>query len=169
MMIEGEAAIGPEKLREIERLLFRQAECLDTRQWQAFIALFTPEGLYWMPASPEQTTGEGVPSIFYEDRDLMTVRMKRLDHPHAWSQKTEWGTSHVIGNIIVEAHDRAAGAVTVRSRFHMMEFRNDTSRHFAGRYTHHLKATPEGYRITLQRVDMVNAQGPYDYVLQAWV
>jgi hypothetical protein len=25
------------------------------------------------------------------------------------------------------------------------------------------------YRIKLQRVDMVNGQGPYDYVLQVWV
>ena len=46
-----------------------------------------------MPAAPEQTTGEGVPSIFYEDRNLMTVRMKRVTHPHAWSQSPMWGTS----------------------------------------------------------------------------
>jgi benzoate/toluate 1,2-dioxygenase subunit beta len=169
MSIVAEPSIAPERLREIELLLYRQAECLDERQWQGFIDLFAPDGIYWMPASPEQTTGDGVPSIFYEDRNLMTVRMKRLDHPRAWSQKTEWGTSHVIGNIVVERHDRQTGDVAVRSRFHMMEFRNDTTRHFAGRYRHHLQATPDGYRIELQRVDMVNGQGPYDYVLQAWV
>ena len=51
----------------------------------------------------------------------------------------------------------------------MMEFRNDATRHFAGSYVHHLKKTKHGHRIKLQRVDMVNAQGPYEYVLQAWV
>jgi hypothetical protein len=50
-----------------------------------------------------------------------------------------------------------------------MEFRNDATRHFAGSYIHHLKRTKNGWRIGRQRVDMVNAQGPYDYVLQAWV
>jgi benzoate/toluate 1,2-dioxygenase beta subunit len=169
MSIIAEPGIAAERLRDIELLLYRQAECLDTRQWQGFIDLFTPDGIYWMPASPDQTTGDGVPSIFYEDRDLMTVRMKRLDHPRAWSQKTEWGTSHLVGNIVIERHDRQSGDVTVRSRFHMMEFRNDNSRQFAGSYVHHLKATPDGYRIKLQRVDLVNGQGPYDYVLQAWV
>jgi len=161
-------AAGGDVQRQIEQLLYRQAECLDTKDWQAFIDLFTEDGLYWMPASPDQTTGDGVPSIFYEDRDLMTVRMRRIGHPRAWSQKTEWGTSHVVGNITVDDID-AAGNAVVRSRFHMMEFRNDVSRHFAGSYVHHLKKTKDGYRIHRQRVDMVNAQGPYDYVLQAWV
>jgi benzoate/toluate 1,2-dioxygenase beta subunit len=169
MSMVAEPGIAPDRLRAIELLLYRQADCLDNRQWQGFIDLFSPEGIYWMPASPDQTTGDGVPSIFYEDRNLMMVRMKRLGHPRAWSQKTEWGTSHIVGNIVIDQHDRASGDVTVRSRFHMMEFRNDTSRHFAGSYVHHLKSTPDGYRIALQRVDMVNGQGPYDYVLQAWV
>jgi hypothetical protein len=42
-------------------------------------------------------------------------------------------------------------------------------RHFAGSYRHHLKRTTDGLKIKLQRVDMVNAQAPYEYVLQVWV
>jgi benzoate/toluate 1,2-dioxygenase beta subunit len=62
-----------------------------------------------------------------------------------------------------------AGEAVVRSRFHMMEFRRDVTRHFAGSYLHHLRRTAGGWRIRMQRVDMVNAQGSYDYVLQVWV
>jgi benzoate/toluate 1,2-dioxygenase subunit beta len=57
----------------------------------------------------------------------------------------------------------------VTSRFHLAELRRDTLRHFAGRYEHHLRLRDGRYEIALQRVDMVNAQAPYDYVLQAWV
>jgi benzoate/toluate 1,2-dioxygenase beta subunit len=156
-------------LRDVEQLLYRQADCLDGKNWQDFIELFTEDGTYWMPAAPEQTTGDGVPSIFWEDRNLMTVRAKRLTHPRAWSQKTAWGTNHVVGNVVLSKEDLSSGDVVARSRFHMMEFRNDTTRHFAGSYIHHLKKTKDGYRIKLQRVDMVNAQGLYEYVLQAWV
>ena len=159
---------GHDTLRDVEQLLYRQAECLDGKRWQDFIELFTEDGTYWMPAEPQQTTGDGVPSIFWEDRNLMTVRLKRLTHPRAWSQKTAWGTNHVVGNVTIEKED-ANGDLVVRSRFHMMEFRNDTTRHFAGSYIHHLKKTKAGHRIKLQRVDMVNAEGPYEYVLQAWV
>ena len=156
-------------IREIEQFLYRQAECLDARDWQGFIELFTDDGIYWVPADPSQTTGDGVPSIFYEDRDLMTVRMRRLGHPRAWSQKTDWGTNHVVSNVVVERVDPKAGEIHVRSRFHMVELRRDELRHFAGTYRHRLKRTAKGFRIKLQRVDMVNSQAPYEYVLQVWV
>ncbi len=156
-------------LREVEQFLYRQAELLDEKRWEDFIGLFADDGKYWMPAAPEQTTGEGVPSIFYEDRNLMTVRMKRVTHPHAWSQSPMWGTSHLVSNIAIEREDPRTGELTVRSRFHMMEFRRDASRHFAGTYRHQLVRENGTYRIKLQRVDMVNGQGPYDYVLQVWV
>ena len=45
----------------------------------------------------------------------------------------------------------------------------DQSRHFAGSYIHRLVKGADGYRIALQRVDMVNGEGMYEYVLQAWV
>jgi len=161
------AANGGDTLRAVEQFLYRQADHLDRRQWDAFIDLFADDGVYWVPASPDQTTGEGVPSIFYEDRDLMRVRMKRVTHPHAWSQVPDWGTNHIVSNVAIE---REAGReLVVRSRFHMMEFRRDQTRHFAGSYIHHLRRTPDGFRIRLQRVDIVNGQGPYDYVLQVWV
>jgi 3-phenylpropionate/cinnamic acid dioxygenase small subunit len=156
-------------LRAIEQFLYRQAELLDGRRWAEFIDLFAADGVYWAPASPEQSTGDGVPSIFWEDRDLMRVRMKRVMHPHAWSQSPDWGTNHLVANVMIASEDAKTGIIVVRSRFHMMEFRRDVSRHFAGSYVHHLRRAGDGFEIKLQRVDMVNGQGPYDYVLQVWV
>lgn len=162
-------AVPLETQRAVEQFLYRQAELLDTKQWQGFIDLFAPDGIYWAPAHPAQVTGDGEPSIFFEDRDLMTIRMKRILHPRAWSQKTEWLTNHVVSNVVIEDHDAAGGAVTCRSRFHLMEFRRDAVRHFGGAYTHRLVKAGGDYRIKLQRVDMVNGEGTYEYVLQAWV
>jgi 3-phenylpropionate/cinnamic acid dioxygenase small subunit len=154
-------------LREVEQFLYRQSAALDEKRWQDFIDHFAEDGVYWMPAQPEQTTWEGVPSIFAEDRNLMRVRMLRLTHPHAWSQAPLWGTNHVVGNVMLEKE--SGDEIVARSRFHMMEFRRDQNRHFAGSYLHHLRRTRSSFEIKLQRVDMVNAQGSYDYVLQAWV
>jgi 3-phenylpropionate/cinnamic acid dioxygenase small subunit len=154
-------------LREIEQLLYRQSELLDNKLWQDYIDLFAEDGVYWMPVAPEQTEWEGSPSIFAEDKHMMEVRMGRVTHPTAWSQAPMWGTSHVIGNVVIEAEQR--GEWVVRSRFHMMELRRDTVRHFGGTYRHTLIRERGQLRIKLQRVDMVNAQAPYDYVLQVWV
>jgi benzoate/toluate 1,2-dioxygenase subunit beta len=152
----------------VEQFLYRQAELLDAKRWQDWIELFAEDGVYWMPADPAHTTWEGMPAIFAEDRNLMTVRMKRVLHPDAWSQRPLWGTNHLVSNVVIQQAEEPDDLV-VRSRFHMMELRRDDLRHFAGSYTHHLKSTADGYRIKLQRVDMTNAQAAYDYVLQVWV
>ena len=153
---------------DVEQLLYRQADLLDTRQWQDWIDLFTPDGIYWMPPDASYKTWDGQPAIFAEDRNLMQVRMGRVLHPDAWSQRPQWGTNHVVSNVTI---GKAAknGDLVVRSRFHMLEMRRDDIRHFAGQYTHQLKKAKSGYRIKLQRVDMTNAQAAYDYVLQVWV
>ena len=152
---------------EIEQFLYRQSELLDSKQWQDWIDLFTPDGVYWMPPAPEYKTWEGQPAIFAEDKNLMTVRMNRVLHPDAWSQRPLWETNHVVSNVVVTRN--SSKGIMVKSRFHMMELRRDDVRHFAGSYLHELVKTRTGYRIKLQRVDMTNAQAAYDYVLQVWV
>ena len=65
------------------------------------------------------------------------------------------------------------GDVTVRSKFHCSEYLRYEVRHFAGKYRHDLvRAADEdgdSYRIRLQRVDLLNAEGPFDYVIQWWL
>jgi benzoate/toluate 1,2-dioxygenase beta subunit len=152
----------------VEQFLYRQAELLDSKQWKEWVDLFTDDGIYWMPPERSYTTWDGTPAIFAEDKNLMNVRMGRVLHPDAWSQRPLWGTNHVVSNVQVLSED-SKGNVEARSRFHMMELRRDDVRHFAGSYLHKLKKTGDGYRIQLQRVDMTNAQAAYDYVLQVWV
>ena len=153
--------------REIEHFLYHQSELLDAKQWQDYIDLFADDGVYWMPVTPEQTEWEGSPSIFAEDKYMMEVRMGRVMHPTAWSQVPMWGTSHVIGNVVIESE--SPGEWIVRSRFHMMELRRDSVRHFGGTYRHTLVRDGDQLKIKLQRVDMFNGQAPFDYVLQVWV
>jgi len=81
---------------------FHQSELLDDKQWGAYIDLFAAEGIYWMPAAPEQTEWLDSPSIFAEDKRMMEIRMGRVTQPNAWSQAPQWGTSHLVGNVVIE-------------------------------------------------------------------
>ena len=152
---------------QVEQFLYKQADLLDRKEWQAWIDLFAPDGIYWMPPDASYKTWDGQPAIFAEDKNLMNVRMGRVLHPDAWSQRPQWGTNHVVSNVVIEKS--SPKEVLVRSRFHMMEMRRDDIRHFAGSYSHQLVKAKGGWRIKLQRVDMTNAQAAYDYVLQVWV
>jgi 3-phenylpropionate/cinnamic acid dioxygenase small subunit len=153
--------------RQVEQFLFFQAELLDTKSWQAYIELFAEEGVYWMPARPEQTEWLDSPSIFAEDKQLMTVRMGRITHPNAWSQAPLWQTNHVLGNVVIE--ELTETRLRVRSRFQVLELRRDVLRSLAGVYRHTLLRHAQDFKIELQRVDLMNAQAPFDYTIQAWV
>ena len=154
--------------REVEQFLYRQAELLDGKHWQGFIDLFAADGVYWMPVAPEQAEWEGSPSIFAEDKLMMEIRKGRVSHPNAWSQAPMWETNHLVSHVALEAVE--GGEIRVRSRFHMMELRRDNVRHFGGSYRHTLLRDASGaLTIKLQRVDLFNAQAPFDYVLQVWV
>lgn len=162
------AAVAADLQWQVEQFLYHQCELLDGRHWRAFIDLFAEDGVYWAPIAPEQTEWLDSPSIFAEDRLLMEIRMGRVTHPNAWSQAPQWGTNHIVGNVVIEAVD--GDIITVRSRFQMMELRRDNVRHFGGRYHHTLlRGADGGLRIRLQRVDLFNGQAPFDYVLQIWV
>jgi len=153
--------------QRVEQFLFHQSELLDEKQWAAYIELFAADGVYWMPVTPEQTEWLDSPSIFAEDRRMMEIRMGRVTHPNAWSQAPQWGTSHLVGNVVIESVTDTE--ISVRSRFQMMELRRDTTRHFAGTYRHKLQRVGHEFKIEVQRVDLLNGQAPFDYVLQIWV
>lgn len=166
-LLPGGSASGDVQ-REVEQFLYHQAELLDGKHWQAWIDLFAAPGIYWMPVTPEQTEWEGSPSIFAEDKLMMEIRKGRVTHPNAWSQAPLWETSHLVSHVALES--LTATTVQVRSRFHMMELRRDTVRHFGGSYRHTLVRDAAGaLHIQLQRVDLFNGQAPFDYVLQVWV
>jgi 3-phenylpropionate/cinnamic acid dioxygenase small subunit len=158
---------APSLQHQVEQFLFYQSELLDQKQWAAYIDVFATEGVYWMPVTPEQTEWLDSPSIFAEDRHMMEIRMGRVQHPNAWSQAPQWGTSHVIGNVVIES--AGDSEIVVRSRFQMVELRRDQLRHFAGTYRHTLARKGDDFKILLQRVDLLNGQAPFDYVLQIWV
>jgi len=153
--------------QRVEQFLFHQSELLDEKQWAAYIELFAADGVYWMPVTSEQTEWLDSPSIFAEDRRMMEIRMGRVTHPNAWSQAPQWGTSHLVGNVVIESVTDTE--ISVRSRFQMMELRRDTTRHFAGTYRHKLQRVGHDFKIEVQRVDLLNGQAPFDYVLQIWV
>lgn len=156
-----------DKQRRVEQFLYYQSELLDTKAWQSYIDLFSEDGNYWMPVSASQTDWLDNPSIIIEDRNLMRVRMNRLLHPNAWSLSGIWETSHAVSNVVIETEDN--GELVVRSRFHMFEQRRNMARQFAGSYRHTLVELGGSFKIKLQRVDLVNSQAPFDYVIQAWI
>ena len=84
-----------DELEAIKRLLYRETEYLDQARYDDWLALFTDDCRYWVPAQKEQMDPVNDISLFYEDRDLMEMRVRRIQHPQAHSLANPITTSHV--------------------------------------------------------------------------
>src|ERR1700722_6902805 len=90
---------GSDTQRQIERLVFEEARLLDNGQFDAWLKLYEPEGIYWIPSQPGQTDPINVASIVYEDHAILSIRVQRLLEARALVLTPMPRTTHVIGNI----------------------------------------------------------------------
>ena len=149
-------------LEAIELLLYRETEYLDQARYDDWLALFSEDCRYWIPVSKEQTDPVNDVSLFYEDRDLMAMRISRIQHPRAHSLDHPVTTSHVTGDKVLEDVNAGTGELTVTTRFLMVEHQRGAQRLFAGVYRYHLRREAGGYKISLKRVDLINADACHE-------
>src|SRR5438128_2399047 len=97
------------------------------------MGLFTEDGIYWVPAAPDQQSALNQASLFYDDRELMRTRVDRLEHPLIHVQTPPSRTVHLVTNVTVEPADAGTGEVVIASNLLMVEYRLDRQRIFAGR------------------------------------
>ena len=148
--------------REIELFLLQEARLLDERRFRDWMELFAEDGTYWVPAVPGQDSPFNQASLFYDDRTLMKTRIDRLEHPKIHVQTPPSRTMHQIGRPLLEQEDAAAGEYLVSSPLLMVEYRDERQRVFAGRQTHRLRRTAQGFRILQKRVDLVNCDSAFE-------
>jgi benzoate/toluate 1,2-dioxygenase beta subunit len=162
------AKTGKPDLREIEEFLYREASYLDRKLYTEWLDLFTEDGLYWVPAAPDQKDPYHHVSIYFEDRLLRQMRVNRLRHPQAFSLESPVRASRMVGNVLIESFDPESGACRVRSTFHMLELQYGEQQLYGGFYLHDLVAWEAGYKIKMKRVDLINCDSPLD-VMQAFL
>lgn len=148
----------PTFVRTVEEFIYSEARLLDEREFEAWMALFADDGIYWIPATPGQEDPLGEVSIAYEDRQLIDVRVRRLRHPENYADQPPARTRRVIGNVMLE--DGEDGTIVARSNFTLVEIQNDEQRMFAGEYVHTLRRKGDGFEIVQKRVNLLNCDAP---------
>jgi benzoate/toluate 1,2-dioxygenase beta subunit len=144
---------------EIEAFLIHEARLLDERRFEEWLALFGVDGFYWIPSAPEQNDPDTHISVMYEDRSVLGIRIARLRHPRAYAAAEFPRTAHLIGNITVDEAGGDGFDCQARSTLFVAEFRRGERRLRAGLCLHRLRRDPEGWKIVLKRIDLVDSEG----------
>jgi benzoate/toluate 1,2-dioxygenase beta subunit len=145
--------------REIELFILREARLLDSGEFEAWLALYAPHGVYWMPSQPGQTDPKAVASIIYEDHAILAIRVRRLLEARALVLTPMPRTTHIVSNI--EVLEDSADQVTVEAAFICVEHQGERQRIYSGRHTHHLVRQNGSFWIKLKQVALANCDGTH--------
>lgn len=146
---------------DIEAFLLAEARLLEERRWLDWLDLFADDGWYWVPIEEGQADPRHTVSLMYDDRKLLETRVRRLAEGRLHAQTPPSRTSRMVANPTVEADE--GGVLTVRSKFHMIEYRRDAQRHFGGTQWHALEPGGAlGFTIRWKKVELVNCDSMMD-------
>ena len=155
--------IDPEIERQVVRLLHLEALLLDERRFEEWLALYTDDARYWVPAEPGQTDPINHVSIMYEDKAVLRMRVRRLMHPRAYAHNPHPRTTHLVGNIDVLG--ASAAEITVRSALAVFEVRESVRAFYAGRVHHRLRPMGASLGIIAKRVDLIDCDAVHRNVI----
>jgi p-cumate 2,3-dioxygenase beta subunit len=136
-----------------EDLLYREAALLDAWELDAWLALYTADAHYCVPATDKP---DGDPHrdlvIIDDDRERLESRVERLKSRRAHREFPVSRTRHFVSNVVIEEQD--AQSARVSAAFMVWRFRGPRSDYYVGRYDYLLVITSGGVSIRSKRATL---------------
>ena len=148
--------------RLVADFLYREARLADEARYAEWLALWTDDGVYWVPATTEPDADpERQLSHVYDNRGRIETRVKLLQTGVRYSQEPASRMRRLISNI--EVAQAEGGELVAGSNFLLAELAVQAGRElhwWAGRTTHRLRRVDGQLRMSRKTVVLVNAAEP---------
>ncbi len=144
----------------VERLLYREAFFVDTRDWDAWLGLFTEDVDYWMPAWISETELATDPEVHLalihcESREDLEDRVFRIRTEDSLASTPLVRSCHVVGNVLVLERTHAEATVSAAWTVHQYNTAKGARVH-GGRYEYRLRETDDGLVIAAKTIVFLN-------------
>ena len=121
-------------LHEVQAFLYHEAELLDERRYEDWLALIAPDIRYWMPMRRNVKFGEGEREFtradhdinwFDEGRETLERRVKQIMTGIHWAEEPVSRITHIVSNLqLLEATPSVAEAAEVAVKCRFLIYRN---------------------------------------------
>jgi 3-phenylpropionate/cinnamic acid dioxygenase small subunit len=140
--------------REVEGFVYREGYLQDRHEYDAWEALWTDDGVYWIPANGDEIDPERQMSIIYDNRSRIALRIRQLHTGRRLAQEPKSNLVRVISN--VEVMNAFADEIHVRANAIIFEStaRRDTV--WGTRYEYVLRRIGGALRMARKKVLLVN-------------
>jgi 3-phenylpropionate/cinnamic acid dioxygenase small subunit len=148
--------------RAVADFLYREARLADEARYAEWLALWTEDGVYWVPATTDPGADpERHLSHIYDNRARIETRVKLLQTGVRYSQEPPSHMRRLISNIEVTEVD--GGELAAESNFILAELAVQAKRElhwWAGRLSHRLRRVDGDLKMCRKTVVLVNAAEP---------
>jgi len=141
--------------------VYDEARMLDEGRYDEWLALWLPEGHYWMPLDYRQTDPVHATSLLYEDNFMLRLRVERLNGQRTFSQKPKSRCHHVLQRPFIDVFEPAEGRFVTNTNMHYVETRLDDQILLALTATHDLRAVDGALRIAGKKVELLNCDAAF--------
>ncbi len=139
---------------QFRMLLEREARLLDQLRYDDWLAMYTPECIYWVPSTPAAGDPRREISVMFDDRRRLEDRIYRMRTGFAWSQAPASRTVRLITN--VEVFGTARDDVRMlRSNFLISEFWGDETRVLTGWAGYRVVQQGGAWKIQAKQVNLI--------------
>lgn len=145
-------------VREATSFLHREARLQDEHEYEAWEALWTDDGVYWIPANGPGKDPEREMSILYDNRSRIGLRVRQLMTGRRHSQSPPSRLCRVVSNI--EAERSASGDILVRSNALVYESNARGETIWPCRNEHVLRRIDGVLKMERKKVVLANNEGP---------
>ncbi len=153
---------------QLEEFLYHEAELMDERRWDEWLALLSDDMTYFMPMkrnvkqgdpATSENTREGLDiSWFEDDKWTLAKRVAQLKTGVHWAEEPLSRVCHMVSNVqILEARPdaRTAEEVVVKSRFLVYQNRAEYEVHvFVGKKQDLLRRQGDSWRLARREVHL---------------
>lgn len=155
-----------EQTHAASQVLAQEALHLDSQRWDQWLALFSPDIVFWMPAwTDEHRLAESPESelslIYCTARAALEDRVWRVRSGLSVASKPLPRTTHSVTNLMVtQADDPELLQVESSWTCHVFGLKQRSTHVFHGRYEHQLRLQDEQWLITRKKVVLMNDNIP---------
>ncbi|GGC87293.1 aromatic-ring-hydroxylating dioxygenase subunit beta [Chelatococcus reniformis] len=157
--IDAAAVAAREGLhRLVEQFLFKEARLQDTHAYDEWEALWTDDGIYWVPANGHDTDPERTMSFIYDNRSRIGIRIDQLKTGRRHTQTPRSELARVLSNI--EIVSQSGDEIEVRANAVVFEdnLRGETV--WATRNEYRLRLVDGALKMARKKVGLVNNHKP---------
>lgn len=90
---------------EISQFIYREAQLQDDHEYDAWEALWTDDGVYWVPANGMDIDPETEMSIIYDNRSRIALRIRQFHTGRRFAQEPASGLRRTVSNIEIKTLD----------------------------------------------------------------